>query len=77
LTKAIFVYKISNYSKFYSVEDILVLVKEYNLENEIPFEISFKNGTISWGRDYEGIEITNDEQLYINAPSWRQFILKN
>ncbi len=65
------------YSKYYSIEDILPLVQEYNSKLKFPFEINTEEKTISWGTDQEWITITTDEFLYLNAPAWSQFLLKS
>lgn len=65
------------YSTHYSIEQILPLVKEYNSKLSFPFQIEASEKTIDWGEGQEGIIITTDESLYLNAPSWSQFLLKS
>jgi hypothetical protein len=65
------------YSKHYSIEEILPLVKEYNSKLAFPFKIEASEKTINWGDCQEWITITTDESLYLNAPSWSQFLLKS
>ena len=64
------------YSTYYKIEELLPLVQEYNSELSYPFDIMTEDKTIYWIRGQESIIITNDESLYINAPSWQQFLLK-
>lgn len=65
------------YAKYYKIEDILEIVKEYNSKLPSPMEIELKNdNTIHWGIGQEWITITTDEQMYKNAPEWSQFVLK-
>lgn len=67
------------YSQYYTIEQILPLLQEYNSKLDFPFEIRIEqdNKTINWGAYQEWITITTDESLYLNAPSWSQFLLKS
>lgn len=65
------------YLKYYTIDDVLPLIKEYNSKLKFPFEIEYINdNTINWGKDQEWIIITNSEEIYNNAPSWIQIVLK-
>lgn len=66
------------YSRFYNVQDILVLVEEYNNKLKFKWEINFdKNkGEIGWGIGQQWATITNNEETYNFAPSWVQCKIK-
>ena len=64
------------YSTWFKVKDILPLVEDYNSKLKYPLDINVKDGTIYWQREQECIIITNNESMYLNAPSWSQLTLK-
>jgi hypothetical protein len=66
------------YSRFYSMNQILPLVEQYNQKLDFKFNIDIINEkTINWWRYEECIIITTDESVYLSSPSWIQFLLKN
>ena len=48
------------YSRFYDINDIYKLIKEYNDKLKFPWELSTKNEEIFWGENQEWIVITNN-----------------
>jgi hypothetical protein len=56
------------YSRFYDINDILPLIKEYNDKLKFPWEIHIKDKRIDWGNDQEWAIITNDENEYNGFP---------
>ncbi len=64
------------YSYFYDVKDILKLVEEYNSQLLHKWEIRVYDDHINWGHEQEGIIITNNEELFNNAPSWQQVLIR-
>ncbi len=58
-------------SKYTSLENIITLLKKYNKENNIDWEIIEKENYILWGLDQEWATITTDKELYDSEPSWR------
>ena len=66
------------YSRFYDIEDIEVLVEEYNSKLPRPWKILYskEKGRIDWGNDQEWINITNDEELYKTVENWIQAIIR-
>lgn len=66
------------YSKYYDVADIKSLIEEYNSKTPFPWEIHYdkENKRLYWGANQEGMIITNNEELYKNAPSWQQILIK-
>lgn len=66
------------YSRFYTIDRILPLVRKYNSTLKCPFKIDIQDGkTIHWGDNQEWIIITTDELVYLSSPSCIQFVLKN
>ncbi len=66
------------YSEYYNVKDIFPIVIEWN--NKLPYKwqnIDYNNiDLISISRDQEGFIITNNEEIYKNAPGWQQILIK-
>src|ERR1035441_4643591 len=60
------------YSKYYDVNDILPLIKEYNDSKKFPWTIMTAADTIYWGDNQEWISITNDKNVYDKSPDWMQ-----
>ena len=65
------------YSQFYSIENILEVVKEINNELKWKWEVdilenSDKETYILWGEGQEAIIITNNEKMWKKRPSWQQ-----
>lgn len=57
------------YTRFYDLNDIKALVKEYNDINKIDWEIEEDApGVISWGKYQEFVIITNDINCFNNSP---------
>jgi len=57
-------------TKHTSLDDILELIKSYNLENKIDWEITIEQKHLSWGSGHEWVLITNDEEFFKSQPSW-------
>lgn len=65
------------YSQIYNVKDIFCIVKDFNETLKIKWDIESKGDkTITASRGQEGFIITNDEEVYKNAPFWQQGLLK-
>ena len=64
------------YSKYYNVKDLYPLVEEYNSKLKFPWKTSLNEKTIDVDNYQESWIITNDEELYKNAPSWQQILIK-
>jgi hypothetical protein len=66
------------YSRFFDVNDILVLVNEYNdqLKYKWAVELRENKKTIVWWEGQQSIFITNDESVYTAAPKWEQCLIK-
>ena len=68
------------YSKFYDVKDIRPLIEEYQKDFchkwHIQWGLNGNGNTIHWSDNQEGIIITNNEDLYNNAPSYQQVLIK-
>lgn len=64
------------YSKYYNVNDLYNLVKEYNDKTKFKWEIQLDAPNLLWGENQEWVLITNDEDVYNNAPRWQQIIIK-
>lgn len=64
------------YSRFYKIEELFPLVEEFN--NSLKWKWTLRtNGKTIWLEDNQmGWATTNDESLYLNAPSWQQGLLK-
>ena len=60
------------YSQFYDIKDLFSLVEEFNNRLKSPWEISQNRQTIHWGKEQEGMVITNDHQLWLSCPEWIQ-----
>jgi hypothetical protein len=62
------------YSNFYWVNDILALVQEHNDKQKYKWQISFneEKGRIFYGKNQEGLLITNNKEDFDNRPSWQQ-----
>lgn len=70
------------YSQYYDINDIYSFIKDDlapRMRAECKFfnwELKLKGDTITWGQYQEWATITNDESIFIGAPSWSQFTLK-
>lgn len=65
------------YSRYYSVKDIYPLVEELN--NTLNWKWKLKwldDNSFILGESQESFLITNNEDLYKNAPIWQQGLLK-
>lgn len=62
------------YSKFYWVDEIFELVKEFNDSNSWKWEVSLdsENKRINWWCGQSSILITNNKEDFDNRPSWQQ-----
>lgn len=65
------------YSKHYDIKDILPLIQEYNSNLKFKWLVEYDEGRklISWWYDQECCLITNNEEIYKNAPSWQQILI--
>lgn len=66
------------YSKYYDVKDIYPLVEKF-LQSDKSFKfwaLSADEKTIFASNHQEFLTITNDENLWNNAPSWQQVLIK-
>lgn len=65
------------YVTFYELEDILVILEEYNKSLKYQFDIQLQDSsTIYWGRNQGWIIITKNKEVWDSAPSWSQLLLK-
>lgn len=64
------------YSRYFYVKDIFPLVQEFNSGHKYPWQLALSDDRIDWWNGQESILITNNEELYKNAPSWQQVLLK-
>jgi hypothetical protein len=64
------------YSRFYDINDIYPLIKEYNDKTPFPWAIELKDKTINWGQGQEWAMITNDEDFYNMFPEWCQMKIR-
>ncbi len=66
------------YSLFYNIEDIKVLIEEYNSKLRFPWEIHYdkEKQTLNWGQYQEWVMISNNEEWYKTIPSWAQIVVK-
>lgn len=62
------------YSQFYWANDLFELLKEYDSQTKGGWDISFdeKEGRIFYGKNQEGLLITNNKEDFDNRPSWQQ-----
>jgi len=63
------------YTRYYSIDDILEVLNVLNYPY-FKIEVSDDKKTIFWGEGQEGIVITTDESIYLNAPKWQQILIK-
>lgn len=65
------------FSEYYKVDDLFPLVQEFNSKLKRPWTTLLLDGdNIDWWNGQESLTITNNEDLYKNAPSWQQVLLK-
>ena len=62
------------YSKYYSIDDIYLLLKEIDLKHE--WKIEKHEDYISLGLWQEGIIITNNHKHWNEAPNWQQVMIR-
>lgn len=55
-------------SRFKTLDDIIVLLNEYNINNKTGWEININDGYILWGDNQEWVFITCDKDLFENEP---------
>lgn len=61
------------YTKLYSLDDIMELVKEYNETKSIGWEVYRQEDyQILWGKDQEWISIIDNKNCYEGSPDWHQ-----
>ena len=64
------------YSRYYKVSDIYPLVEKYNKALKFPWKLELTDMDILWHDNQESLHITNNEQTYLQAPSWQQILIK-
>lgn len=70
------------YSIYFDVNEIYEFIRdeidpELKAESKyFKWELELKDGTIYWGEYQEWLMITNDEEMYKNAPVWQQCLIK-
>ena len=57
-------------SKYTSLDEIIILINEYNIKNNINWVVKKEKNHIHWGTDQEWATITCDEQFFNSQPSW-------
>lgn len=57
-------------SKHTSLDDLTILIEEYNQKNNTGWEIARKDKYLSWGYNQEWAIITDDEIFFNSQPSW-------
>ena len=62
------------YSKYYSIDDIYLLLKEIGFKHE--WKIEKHEDYISLSLWQEGIIITNNQKHWDEAPSWEQVMIR-
>jgi hypothetical protein len=65
------------YSKYYDVNDLFILIKEFNDTLRFKWEVNLDNHRITWGHGQEWIIVTNDKCLFENRPDWQQLTIIN
>lgn len=65
------------YTRFYTLDDIQLLISVINNSLKFPWLVERQaDDMIYWGRDQEGVIITTNKQIYQDAPSWQQILIK-
>jgi hypothetical protein len=64
------------FTRYYSLDDILELVKQYNDSLHFKWDVTKSEDCIIWADGQEGLVITTNENVYNNAPSWQQILIK-
>lgn len=57
-------------SKHTSLDDLTILIEEYNQKNNTGWEIARKENYLSWGYREECAIITDDENFFNSQPNW-------
>jgi len=57
-------------SKHTSLDEIIILINEYNIKKNIDWTVKKESNYINWGIDQEWATITCDEQFFNSQPSW-------
>ena len=55
-------------SKYTSLKDIVILIKEYNKIKDTNWLIKKQNGRILWGNEQEWVVITDDKNYFESQP---------
>lgn len=58
------------FSRYSSLEEILKLINEYNLNNNTGWCIEEKENYLLWGDNQEWVTITCDKEIFDKEPSW-------
>lgn len=64
------------FTRYYKLNDILEVVKEYNSTLMFPWEIEVGEMDIVWGTGEEWVHITTDQEIFDDSPSFVQFKLR-
>lgn len=57
-------------SKHTSLDEIIILINEYNIKNNIDWTVKREKNYINWGTDQEWATITCDESFFNSQPDW-------
>tara|TARA_R110000772_G_scaffold128115_1_gene235675 strand:+ start:1146 stop:1427 length:282 start_codon:yes stop_codon:yes gene_type:complete len=57
-------------SKHTSLDEIIILINEYNIKNNIDWTVKKEKNYINWGTDQEWATITCDESFFNSQPDW-------
>jgi len=62
------------YSRYYNVEDLKLLVEEYNNKQKFPdhWKIRLEGENLWYGEGQEGLLITNNKEYFDKSPDWTQ-----
>lgn len=64
------------YCKYDDIENIFLIIKEYNLKLDYPWKLRYNNEIIDWYNNQGWLTITNDETVYNRESSWQQILIK-
>lgn len=57
-------------SKYTPLDEIMILINEYNIKNNINWIVKKEKNYIHWGIDQEWATITCDENFFNSQPNW-------
>lgn len=58
------------YSRYFKLDEIEPIIREFNKENNIKWEIKMDEDFIMWGENQEWALITNSKKQYDNSAEW-------